>query len=134
LQLAAELEHDLTEARRLAAAVRQRGSVSPTLAAEMADIDAWSAHGLYFAAKLRGGVALATFRRSGNQAEQAAAVAHLEKAAGHWRALMEAGTRFNRPRMSHNAGELFSWTRFLPAVERDIEIARGTAPATRPSR
>lgn len=134
LQLAAELERDMAEARRLAAAVRQRGIGSPTLAAELADIDAWSAHGLYFATKLRAGVALATFRRSGDKAEQAAAVAHLEKAVGHWRDLMEAGTRFNLPRVSHNAGELFSWTRFLPAVERDIEIARGTAKPDRPPR
>lgn len=127
LQLAAELERDMAEARRLAAAVRQRGNVSPALAAELADIDAWSAHGLYFAAKLRGGVALANFRRSGDKAEQAAAVAYLEQAVGHWRALTEAGTRFNRHRMSHNAGELFSWARFLPVVERDVDIARGTA-------
>jgi hypothetical protein len=134
LQLATELERDMAEARRLAAAVRQRGKVSPTLAAEMADIDAWSAHGLYFAGKLRGGVALATFRRSGDQAEQATAVSNLEKAATHWRTLMEAGTRFNRHRMPHNAGELFSWERFLPAIERDIEIARGTAKAEKPSR
>jgi hypothetical protein len=72
-------------------------------------------------------VALATFRRSGGMADQAAAVAHLEKALGYWRELIAAGTRFNRPRMSHNAGELFSWERFLPAVERDLAIARGTA-------
>jgi hypothetical protein len=134
MQLAAELERDMAEARRLAAAVRQRGSVSPTLAAEMADIDAWTAHGLYFAAKLRGGVALAAFRRSGDKTDQAAAVANLETAVGHWRALMEAGTRFNRPRMSHNAGELFSWERFLPAVERDVDIARGTASVDSPAR
>ena len=61
-------------------------------------------------------------------------MASLEKAATHWRALMEAGTRFNRQRMSHNAGELFSWARFLPAVERDIEIARGTAKPDQPPR
>ena len=134
LQLAAELERDMAEARRLAAAVRQRGNVSPSLAAEMADIDAWSAHGLYFAAKLRGGVALATYRRSGDKAEQAAAVANLERAVDHWRALMEAGTRFNRQRVSHNAGELFSWARFLPAVERDVDIARGTAETGTPAR
>lgn len=134
LQLAAELERDMGEARRLAAAVRQRGNVSPVLAAEMADIDAWSAHGLYFAAKLRGGVALTTYRRSGDKTEQSAAVAHLEKALGYWRDLAEAGTRFNKHRLAHNAGELFSWERFLPAVERDIAIARGTAKPDRPSR
>ncbi len=127
LQLASELDRDMAEARRLAAAVRQRGNVSPTLAAEMADIDAWSAHGLYFAAKLRGGVALATFRKTGEPARQAEAVANIEKAAGYWRELSAAATRFNKPRFPHNAGELFSWARFLPAVERDIDIARGTA-------
>jgi hypothetical protein len=133
LQLADELERDMAEAQRLAAAVRQRGSVSPALAAEMADIDAWSAHGRYFSAKLRGGVALATYRKNSDKAEQAAAVAHLEKAVGHWRALAEAGTRFNRARVPHNAGELFSWERFLPAVLRDVEIAKGTVtPADGP--
>lgn len=131
LQLASELERDMLEARRLANTVRAHGNVVPALAAEMADLDAWSAHGLYFAAKLRGGVALAQFRRNGDKAEQAAAVAQLEKAAVFWRELMEAGTRFNRPRMSHNAGELFSWARFLPAVERDIAIARGAVTPDR---
>jgi hypothetical protein len=133
LALAAELEHDMTEAQHLAAAIRQQGNVSPTLAAEMADIDAWVAHGLYFAAKLRGGVALATFRRNGDGAEQAAAVAHLERAAGHWRDLMAAGTRFNRSRVVHSPSELFSWARFLPNVERDIEIARSATGAETPA-
>jgi len=134
LQLADELERDMAEARRLAATVRQRGKVSPTLAAEMADIDAWTAHGLYFAAKLRGGVALATYRQSGIKAEQAAAVAHLEGALEHWRDLTVAGMQYNVPRMPHNPYELFSWARFLPAVERDIDIARGTATVDTPPR
>jgi hypothetical protein len=134
LQLAAELERDMTEARRLATAVRARGKVSPTLAAEMADIDAWTAHGLYFAAKLRGGVALATFRQNGDKAEQTSAVAHLEQALEHWRDLTVAGMKYNVPRMPHNPYELFSWARFLPAVERDIDIARGTATVDTPPR
>lgn len=129
LQLATELERDMAEARRLATAVRERGNVSAPLAGEMADIDAWTAHGLYFAAKLRGGVALATFRKDGDKDEQAAAVAHLERALEHWRDLTLAGTRYNKPRMPHNPNELFSWARFLPFVERDIDIARGTATA-----
>ena len=134
LQLATELERDMDEARRLAAAVRQRGNVSPTLAAEMADIDAWTAHGLYFAAKLRGGVALATFRQSGDAAQQAAAVAHLETALEHWRDLTIAAMKYNVPRMPHNPYELFSWSRFIPFVERDIAIARGTATVDTPPR
>jgi len=134
LQLASELERDMAEARRLAATVRQRGKVSPTLAAEMADIDAWTAHGLYFAAKLRGGVALATYRQGGDQAEQAAAVAHLERALESWRDLTVAGTRYNVPRMPHNPNELFSWARFIPFVERDLAIARGTATVETPPR
>ncbi|MDI1248793.1 MAG: hypothetical protein PSV13_08020 [Lacunisphaera sp.] len=134
LQLAAELERDMTEARRLAAAVRERGNVSAPLAGEMADIDAWTAHGLYFAAKLRGGVALATYRQNGDKSEQAAAVAHLERALEHWRDLTVAGTKYNVPRMPHNPNELFSWARFIPSVERDIAIARGTATVDTPPR
>jgi hypothetical protein len=134
LQLAAELERDMTEARRLAAAVRERGNVSATLAAEMADIDAWTAHGLYFATKLRGGVALASYRNNGNKAEQEAAVTHLERALEHWIDLAVAGTRYNVPRMPHNLDDLFSWARFIPEVERDIDIARGTATVETPPR
>jgi hypothetical protein len=134
LQLASELERDMTEARRLAAAIRTRGHVSAPLAGEMSDIDAWTAHGLYFAAKLRGGVALATFRQNGDKTEQAAAVAHLERALEHWRDLTVAGTKYNVPRMPHNPNELFSWARFLPSVERDIAIARGTATVDTPPR
>ena len=134
LQLAAELERDMAEARRLAAVIRQRGNVSAPLAGEMSDIDAWTAHGLYFAAKLRGGVALATFRQDGNKAEQTASVAHLERALEHWRDLTVAGTKYNVPRMPHNPNELFSWARFVPAVERDIAIARGTATVDTPPR
>ncbi len=133
LQLADELERDMAEAQRLATAVRQRGNVSPTLEAELADIDAWSAHGRYFSAKVRGGVALATFHKTGETARQTEAVAHLEKAAGYWRELSAAGTRFNKPRMPHNAGEVFSWARFFPEVDRDIDIARGIAKADTPA-
>ncbi len=134
LQLAGELERDMAEAQRLATAVRRREQVAPALEAELADIDAWCAHGRYFAAKLRGGVALATFRKNGEPARQTEAIAHLEKAVGHWRELSAATMRFNKPRLPHNAGEVFSWSRFLPAVERDIEIARGAAKADPPAR
>jgi len=134
LQLATELERDMAEAQRLAMAVRSREKISPTLDAELADIDAWSAHGRYFAAKLRGAVALATFRKNGEAALQAEAVAHLEKAAGYWRELSAAGTRFNKPYFPHNASDLFSWSRFIPTVDRDIDIARGTATAERASK
>jgi hypothetical protein len=79
-------------------------------------------------------VALATFRQKGDKAEQAAAVAHLERALDHWRDLTIAGTQYNVPRMPHNPNELFSWARFLPSVERDIAIARGTATVDTPPR
>lgn len=134
LQLATEMERDMAEAQRLATAVRSREKISPTLDAELADIDAWSAHGRYFAAKVRGAVALATFRKNGDAALQAEAVAHLEKAACHWRELSAAGTRFNKPRFPHNSDELFSWARFIPDVERDINIARGTEKAGAPTK
>jgi hypothetical protein len=134
LALADELERDMAEAQRLASTVRAGKKISPTLDAELADIDAWSAHGRYFAAKLRGGVALATFRQTREAARQTEAIAQLEKAAACWRELAAAATRFNKPRMPHNAGEIFSWARFFPEVDRDIAIARGTAPAATPAR
>jgi hypothetical protein len=38
----------------------------------------------------------------------------------------------NRMRLPKNAGETFSWARFLVDVERDILIAKGEANAPEP--
>ncbi len=128
-QLADTLDHDLTEVLRLVASVRARGRVAPTLDAELTDLECWVAFGRYFAEKIRGGVALASFRATSDAAQQAAAVRHLELALTHWRSLATLGTRYNKEDILFQTHTPFSWTRQIPDAERDIEIAKGkTAP------
>jgi hypothetical protein len=75
IELAAELKQDCATATQPVAKLRARGEVSPTLDCELTDIEAWCAYGIYFAAKLRAGVALVTARANGDAQQQRAAVA-----------------------------------------------------------
>jgi hypothetical protein len=91
---------------------------------ELADIRAWAHLSLYFAEKLRGGVALHTFRQTGKPSDQAEAVARLRRAAGHWDRLVEV-TRPIYPEtpLIHTGQTPFSWARYRDRVRRDVEIA-----------
>ena len=57
---------------------------SGALRFEVADITAWSQMGLYFAQKLRGAVALQTWRVARRDSDREEALSHLEKALAHW--------------------------------------------------
>ena len=126
LQLAATLDKDCAASAQKVAAIRARGSVSPKLEAELADLDAWNAYGHYFAAKLRGGVALATFRVTQDAAQQEKAVAELTAGVEFWKALAEAGSRFNKSNVLFGTSVPMSWRRLLPAVEQDVVLAKGS--------
>ncbi len=130
LELAAKLDQDCATAMTSVARLRSLGTVSPPLQCELADIEAWCAYGNYFAAKLRGGVALATARAKGNVEQQRRAVAELEKALVHWKRLAEVTEQFNQLPVPANWRSPFSWTLLIPEVERDIEAAKAPlAPA-----
>jgi hypothetical protein len=128
LDLATKLEQDCAVAMKSVAKLRARGTVSPTLDCELADLEAWCAYGNYFAAKLRGGVALATARAKGDVGQQRIAVAELEKALVHWKRLAEVTEKFNQLPVAANWRSPFSWTLLIPDVEKDIEVAK--APLT----
>jgi hypothetical protein len=134
LALADLLERDLTEVARLVTAIRTHGSISPTFDAELTDLECWVEWGGYFAAKLRGGVALAQFRATHQGSPPgpcADAILHLERARDHWKKLATLGTRFNWRQIVFHTAAPFSWEYFLPMTERDIAIARGeVAPAS----
>lgn len=133
LQLAGNLDRDAAAAEQRVKSIRSRGHITPPLEAELADIEAWNAYGRYFAAKLRGGVALATFRANRERAQQEKAVAELTAAVTFWKALAEAGSRFNKHDVLFQTLAPMSWTRLIPAVEHDVEIARSPAPQEVPS-
>ena len=134
--LADQLDRNAKEAMRIVGKLRGAGPVSPTLAAELTDIEAWSHYSEYFADKLRGAVALERYRQRGGSENQAAAVAYLEEASLHWKCLASAAHRYNLPELAFRTYDRrkFSWTDLQKDVDRDIEIARGGKPGSRATR
>jgi len=126
LNLADQLDHDRAAAMKLVATLRRSRQVSPALDCELTDIEAWCAYSDYFAAKLRAGVALATARATQDVKQQQRAVTELETALTHWKRLADLGCRFNRLPVLSNSIDPFSWAALIPAVERDIELAKAS--------
>ncbi|MCY7349084.1 MAG: glycoside hydrolase family 20 zincin-like fold domain-containing protein [Cytophagaceae bacterium] len=114
-----------------------RPNASPTLACELADLETWAYLSLYFADKLRAGVALQTYRLSGNKLKQQEAIALLTKCLAHWRRVSDLtashyhevpyieGNTFGGN--AHKDALRFSWINYLPQVERDVKLA-GAVP------
>jgi hypothetical protein len=96
---------------------------------ELADIRAWAHLSLYFAEKLRGGVALQTFRHTQRPRDRAEAVARLCRAAEHWDSLVEV-TRpmYNEVPLIHTGSTPFSWERYRDRVRHDITLAETAEP------
>jgi hypothetical protein len=125
LALADELDRDGDAALILLADLPDDAS---PLGREATDARAWAHLGRYFAAKLRGAVALADSRQGGGEAERQAAETHLLAALGHWRNLVAVTATAYLPmpllHLGAHGDGLFHWSRFLPEVERDLELAR----------
>jgi hypothetical protein len=135
LSLADRLVEDSTQALHLVDEIDVSGNAS--LMYEVADVRTWANLGLYFAEKLRGAVALQSFRVQGMAAEKVAAISHLEKSLTHWDEVI-AITRpiykdmplahFNPPNNARNENNLFHWALLRPAIARDIDVARAAVP------
>ena len=105
---------------------------------EVADIRTWSYLGLHFAEKIRGAVALQTYRVQGGEENKQKAIAHLEKGLQYWDNVI-AITRplYNDMPLVHysemdgkngtqwreNDHLRFHWELIRPDVAKDIEIA-----------
>jgi hypothetical protein len=135
LTLADELERDCLRALRLVQHIDT--SANAPLLYEVADVKTWANLGLYFAEKLRGAVALETFRSAGDAAQKNAAIAHLEKSLTSWDEVI-AITRplykdmplahYNPPDNRRNDKNLFHWSLLRPQIARDVEVARTAVP------
>ena len=93
----------------------------------------WAQLGLYLAEKLRGAVALQTFRAVGGDEQQARAIAHLQRALGHWDEVVRISrplyrdmklTHYNHNFFVRNDKNLFHWALLRDDVAADVEIAR----------
>ena len=131
LALASALENDNREALSLVAAIDV--SDDATLMYEVADVKAWAFLGLHLAEKLRGGVALQTYRKTGDTSQQRSAVAHFENALAHWDSLIGVTrpiykdmrlTHYNHNSFDANPDNLFHWALIRDEVARDIEVAK----------
>ncbi len=96
---------------------------------EIADALAWSHLGLYFAEKIRGAVALQSYRLSGDRAQQALAVEHLELALKHWSDLADVTDEVYPEFLSTKLifvkdDGLLSWRMLLEYVKADLDLAR----------
>src|SRR6185369_12513456 len=76
------LERDNREALRLVSHVDT--SANASLMYEVADVKTWAYLGLHLAEKLRGALALATFRSTGAAPDKQQAIDHLQKAVAMW--------------------------------------------------
>ena len=128
--LADQLDHDRAAAMKLVATLRRSRQVSSALDCELTDIEAWCAYSDYFAAKLRAGVALAKARARRDVKQQQRAVTELETALTHWKRLADLSGRFNQLPVVHNSIDPFSWASLIPAVEKDIELAKAPLTST----
>lgn len=131
IQLALHLEKDSNKALHLFKNRTRGNPVSPGAhAPEWADAATWARLGLYFAHKLRAGVALHTFRLSGRISEKNKAIRELESALFQWKeVVLLTKDRFKAtPHVAlgryRDTFPLFSWQALLPQVERDLQIAR----------
>jgi hypothetical protein len=132
--LAEMLERDCNKALSLVKDIDIKGN--NTLMYEVADVKVWSNLGLYFAEKLRGAVALQTYRTKGVDENKQKAIAHLEKALQFWKTVVDI-TRpiyLDMPLVHYSEQDgkhwkendhlRFHWENLIPDVERDIEMAK----------
>ena len=131
LSLADDLERDNMEALRLVDNIDVSGNAS--LMYEVADIKTWANLGLHLAAKLRGAVALQTYRQSGGEENKQAAIKHLEYALGYWDEIIRITrpiyknmrlTHYNHNFFTANDNNWFHWELIRDEVANDVEVAR----------
>ena len=108
-------------------------SKNASLRYEVADVKAWANLGLYFAAKLRGAVALQTYRTIGGEQNKQDAIANLDKCLTYWDKVVEI-TRplYKDMPLVHNNGlgnirnddNLFHWALVKPHIVNDIQTIK----------
>lgn len=131
--LADMLERDNREALRLVRNIDVSGNTS--LMYEVADIKTWANLGLHLAEKIRGAMALHTYRLKGGDNNRQNAVEHLQRALDYWDEVIGITrpiyrdmrlTHYNHNFFDANDDNLFHWALIRDEVARDVEIARNS--------
>jgi hypothetical protein len=134
--LADRLERDNREALRLVEAIDTGADAS--LLYEVADVQVWAHLGLHLALKLRGAIALETFRLGGDEEQRSRAIAQLERALAEWDEVVRITrplyremklTHYNHNFFVANDENLFHWAKVRDEVAADVAIARNARRA-----
>lgn len=133
-KLAQMLERDCNRALSLVKNINT--STNKALFYEVADIKVWANLGLHLAEKLRGAVALQTYREKGGTQNKQQAIAHLTRALQFWDVVISI-TRpiYNDMPLVHYSEQdgkhwkendhlRFHWALIRPDVAKDLEIAK----------
>lgn len=132
--LALMLENDCNQALKLVENIKTSNNNS--LMYEVADVKVWANLGLYFAEKLKGAVALHTYRLKGGEENKQNAVKHLEKSLQFWDEVVAITEPIYKEmplvHYSEQPGNTpeennklrFHWARLRPEVARDVEVAK----------
>jgi len=131
LALADSSARDSRRALAIVASLRtQHTAFSGALISELDDVATWSYLGLYFADKIRAGVALENYRITGNAAKKEESLQFINACLTHWDQVIEytKDRYLPTPHVStEHYGEeykTFSWESLRPQVVRDIEIVK----------
>nr|WP_208493137.1 glycoside hydrolase family 20 zincin-like fold domain-containing protein [Spirosoma utsteinense] len=138
--LAKMLETDCRKALQLVRPITT--SASRSLLYEVADVQVWANLGLHLAEKLKGAVALQTYRHTGRKDQKQAAIQHLKAALRYWDAVVAITRPLYRDMplvhlteqkgntWAENNKLLFHWEKLRPAVAADVELAEKAEPGT----
>jgi hypothetical protein len=108
-------------------------SENASLMYEVADVKIWANLGLHLAEKIKGAMALQTYRLEGDEKNREKAVEHLKKALDYWDEVIRISrpiykdmklTHYNHNFFDANDNNLFHWALIRDEVARDIEIAQ----------
>jgi len=131
--LAALLEKDCSKALELVKDINVTGN--DALMYEVSDVKAWANLGLFFAEKLKGAVALETYRINGGEEYKQNSVKHLEKALQFWDVVINITSPiYNDMPLVHYSSQdgkswkendhlRFHWRLLRDDVAKDIDIA-----------
>lgn len=107
---------------------------------EVEDVKTWAHLGLHLAEKLRGAVALRTYRVKGGDEHKRAAIDHLTRAIAEWDEVIRITrplyrdmrlTHYNHNSFDANPDNLFHWALIRDQVAADVDVARkAMAPTT----
>ena len=132
--LAEMLEHDCNKALDLIKHLNTSGNSS--YYQEVADVRVWTNLGLHFAEKLKGAVALQTYRVKGGEENKQNAIAHLEKVLQYWDSVISiTKPLYNEMPLVHYSEQdgkswkendhlRFHWEYLRSDVASDVETAR----------